>query len=442
MTIDFAKSILAIPTTSGNEDWMVETIEQWAKDHGVECRRDSKKNLYLTKGRAAFFPCVTSHMDTVHRDQQEYIDRHELLPIEEKGDKLYIPHGPDGKQTGVGADCKAGIAICLSIVEAQPNIKACFFVEEEVGMQGSEHLDKEWFNDVAYVIGFDSPEQNRAAKACSGTLLFDDAFFRDNIEAVASQHGVTNFKYEPYTDVLNIRKKTQIACMNFGNGGWHPHQKSEYVMFSQMCKAEELGNALVNTIPLDKQYKIPVNARPDWGFSSYSPYGFSSASTTSSSRWAYPSSSFRPRYDYSALQRRSQPISDYHSSPYSTGHWGQSSQAQAQSPGRMSLAQYAAMKGQEKLRREGLLGRDIEDVEPTSIDENPNASRAADVQGRPGEYRPNDFHDDFEDSWDIDEPTDAELDAIEDGPTEQIVDSRFDNDDEIEDFFNWLNSRK
>ena len=53
-------------------------------------------------------------------------------------------------------------------------------------MQGSEHLDKEWFNDVAYVIGFDSPEQNRAAKACSGTLLFDDAFFRDNIEAVAS----------------------------------------------------------------------------------------------------------------------------------------------------------------------------------------------------------------------------------------------------------------
>lgn len=352
MTKEFAKSTLAIPTTSGHEGMMVEYIEKWCQDNGVRCQRDGKKNLYLTKGHSDFFPCVTSHMDTVHHDQQEYIDRHEMLPVEEDGDKLWIPNGPNGQQTGVGADCKAGIAVCLSIVAAQPNIKACFFVEEEVGMKGSRSLDEHWFSDVAYVIGFDSPEHNRAAKSCSGTLLFDDKFFEDNIEAVASQHGVTNFRHEPYTDVLNIRKKTEIACMNFGNGGWHPHSPTEYALFSQMCQAEQLGNSLVNTIPLDKQYKVPVG--------------------NTAQSWQHPSVSLW----HGALSQWRQPAH------------------QPQSSGQMSLAQYAEMKGKEKLRREGLL-------KPT-------------------------------------EPTDDELDAIE----VEYEDSSNQGLDDLDDFFEWLESRK
>ena len=371
MTEEFAKSILQIPTISGREDWMIETIEQWCRDNRVSCMKDGHGNLYLKKGGGTWMPCVTSHMDTVHRDQEEYIDRHELLPLQQKGDKIYIPKGPNGQQTGVGADCKAGIAICLEIVKAQTNIKACFFVKEEVGMQGSAHLDESWFSDVAYVIGFDSPEHNRAAKSCSGILLFDDEFFNSNIKDVAEKHGVTSFRYEPYTDVVNIRKKTGIICMNFGNGGYHPHQKSEYVMFSEMSEAEALGNELINTIPLNKQYTLDANQRPQY---SWTP----SYSTTSS--WG-----------------------SWRTQPTANPEQGQS-----------RLARYAAIRAEEQ-------------------------RKAAEARSsRPGEERPDDFADDWEDSWQTD-PSDEELDAIE---QEESNEHQTMSQKDIDEFFEWLNDRK
>lgn len=257
MTKEFAKQVLAIPTTSGKEQMMQEFIMDWAREHGVKASKDSKGNIYLEKGGAVFFPCLTSHMDTVHHDQEKYIEKNEMLPIEELGDVIKVKGG------GVGADCKAGIAICLSMVERLSAVKAAFFVEEEIGMAGSRHLDKSFFTDVSYVIGFDSPDRNRATKACSGTLLFDDEFFNKYIKDVCREHGVTDFRYEPYTDVKQIREQTEIICMNFGNGGYNAHSKTEYVKFSEMNAAEEMGMALVAAIPADVQHKTPVKSQWD-----------------------------------------------------------------------------------------------------------------------------------------------------------------------------------
>ena len=268
MTKEFAKQVLAIPTTSGKEQMMQEFIMNWAREHGVKASKDSKGNIYLEKGGAVFFPCLTSHMDTVHHDQEKYIEKNEMLPIEELGDVIKVKGG------GVGADCKAGIAICLSMMENLSAVKAAFFVEEEIGMAGSRNLDKSFFTDVSYVIGFDSPDRNRATKACSGTLLFDDEFFNKYIKDVCRAHGVTDFRYEPYTDVKQIREQTEIICMNFGNGGYNAHSKTEYVKFSEMNAAEEMGMALVAAIPHDVQHKTPV--KTSWGerssFPSFSSY--------------------------------------------------------------------------------------------------------------------------------------------------------------------------
>lgn len=111
MTKEFAIEVLQIPTVSKREDLMIEFIKSWCKSHGVSCSENSR-NLYLTKGSAPkFYPCFTSHMDTVHHDQEKYIDSEEMLPIEQQGDKLFI------EGSGVGADCKAGIAICLDLLD-------------------------------------------------------------------------------------------------------------------------------------------------------------------------------------------------------------------------------------------------------------------------------------------------------------------------------------
>lgn len=68
MTEQFAIDVLSIPTTSKDESMMVEFVQEWASSHGVSASIDSAGNLYLTKGSASFFPCVTAHLDTVQRN--------------------------------------------------------------------------------------------------------------------------------------------------------------------------------------------------------------------------------------------------------------------------------------------------------------------------------------------------------------------------------------
>ena len=72
------------------------------------------------------------------------------------------------------------------------------------------------------------------------------------------------FYSEPFTDVKNIRIKTDIMCMNFGNGGYNAHQSSEYCIIEEMddvCAmcidlVKEIGNTrhlLSNKAPKEKK---------------------------------------------------------------------------------------------------------------------------------------------------------------------------------------------
>lgn len=252
MDKEFLKQVLAVPTCTGSEGMMIEFVENWCKENGVPCRKDGKGNLMLTKGStSSYFPCITAHLDTV-QDVKKFVDAGQLLTIEEQGDKLTC------KEAGTGSDCKAGVAICLSLVKSIPSIKCALFVEEETGCKGSNAFDMSFFDDCGYVIGFDSPTWNRAAKSCSGVMLFDNDFFEEYVKDVAKKHGVDNFRHEPYTDVKVIRQKTELACMNFSNGGYAPHSKTEWQSYSDACKGEALGEALINRLG-DKQYKIPYD---------------------------------------------------------------------------------------------------------------------------------------------------------------------------------------
>jgi hypothetical protein len=82
------------------------------------------------------------------------------------------------------------VYISLQLVSKFDKIKAAFFVEEEIGMQGSKELDKDFFNDVAYVIGWDSPDLIRAAWKCSGTQLFTADFYKNHLREVVKRWGM------------------------------------------------------------------------------------------------------------------------------------------------------------------------------------------------------------------------------------------------------------
>ena len=254
---DFIYDVLSVPTVSRAEYRMVTFIMMWARENHIDYEFDTYGNIYLTKGKLAegeFYPCVTSHLDTVQREQEAYAQCGIPLPLKErinaKGKhELYV------QGTGIGADDKAGVLISLSLFKYVDKLKACFFLEEEIGMQGSKRLNKEWFKDVSYVIGWDSPDRNRAAFACSSELLFSKKFF-ESIKDTCKEHGVTDFRSEPFTDVKEIRSQTELICMNFGNGGYNAHLASEYVVLEDIDGACGLGVALLKTIDCSVQHKM------------------------------------------------------------------------------------------------------------------------------------------------------------------------------------------
>lgn len=258
---DFAYQLMSQPTYSGNEYRLVSFITMWARKNGIKCEFDDYGNLYLTKGELSdgeFYPCVTSHLDTVQYNQKVWAEVGLPLNIKTIKNKLG-DHEMHVDDMGIGADCKSGVVISLSLFNHVDKLKACFFLEEETGCLGSKKLAKEWFDNVGYVIGWDSPELNRAAWCCSGVKLFDKTFFESHIKDICKSNGVTIFNSEPYTDVKEIRYQTDLICMNFGNGGYHAHSQTEYCVIEDMDSACCMGIDLIKGLG-NKQYKLTYQA--------------------------------------------------------------------------------------------------------------------------------------------------------------------------------------
>ena len=263
MDKDFVLECMSIPSHSRLEYRMVAFVILWARRNNVKYEFDDYGNLYLTKGELAegeFYPCVTSHLDTVQTKHEPYIFAGVPLDlkIEKTKDnehKVSVAN-TGGSDIGIGADDKGGIAICLSLFKHFDKLKACFFLEEETGCDGSKSLWADWFNDVGYVIGYDSPELYRAAYSCSGTNLFSYEFYEKYMKDVCDQYGLTkgHFHAEPFTDVKQIREKIGVMCMNFGNGGYEAHSPREYCILEHMDQACGMGIELIKTIGCTRHY--------------------------------------------------------------------------------------------------------------------------------------------------------------------------------------------
>lgn len=250
---DFAYDLFSVPSCSGYEYRMVTFIMIWAKRHGIKYEFDTYGNLYLTKGEVKegeYYPCVTAHLDTVQTKQKPYVLSGIRLDIETRVVK--DKHELYCKGFGLGGDDKCGLLIGLSMFNHVDVLKAAFFLEEETGCKGSSNMNVEWFNNVGYVMGFDSPDLNRAAWSCSGTKLFSADFYKNHMQEICTKHGLTKFYSEPFTDVKQIREKTDITCMNFGSGYYNAHCDTEYVVLEEIDTACRMGHDLIKHLGLKK----------------------------------------------------------------------------------------------------------------------------------------------------------------------------------------------
>ena len=235
-------------------------IIEYAKENGIEYYTDAKKNLYLTKGTdkmtsGEYYPCVVSHMDTVHGSHRELIETKTNLIIEDTGEsemgELIAKHPITKEQTGIGGDDKCGVYVCLEMFERFDILKGAFFVEEEIGMLGSKQADDKFFENVGYAIQFDAPSSNWISEVCSGVKLFDEDF-KEEIKGTLNECGYTKFSKDPFTDVNQLASKYDFNCLNLGCGYYRQHTNSEYVVVEEVSDSIKAGYELITKLGLVK----------------------------------------------------------------------------------------------------------------------------------------------------------------------------------------------
>ena len=266
MNKDRLKEVLSIPSVYGEEGLVRDYIQTYAEDNDIDYHIDKKGNIYLTKGiekmtEGEYYPCVVAHMDTVHRNHIDLVYTNQRLDIVEQPYEdsqytdlqqtaLIAKHPTTKEQTGIGGDDKCGVAVCLEMLDYFHVIKASFFVEEEIGMKGSQQADEEFFSNVGYAIQFDAPSSDWITEVCSGQRLFDKDF-KDLITEDLSNNGYTNYSNDPFTDVNQLAKKFDFSCLNLGCGYYRQHTANEYVIIEEVEDAIRAGKSLITKLGLE-----------------------------------------------------------------------------------------------------------------------------------------------------------------------------------------------
>lgn len=267
MTKEFFEEVMRIPSCSRHEDMMIEYLLEWGKSHGCRTKKDGKGNVYMEKG-SGLRPCLINHIDTVHTDQKEMVEEKVYKEIVWKGDHVTAVNPLTQKQTGLGMDNQGGACIALAVIDRLSAVKAIFTVEEEIGMLGIRAADMGFFDDAAFLFSNDSPDENRATHYSSGVQLYSDGFFKEYLEPICKDHGVTSFRSEPWTCIKHVRLTWKdkdgkhLECLNFGNAGDRPHSDYEGASFKGVCNAEDLLYDLCTKIPCDKQHVSDIQEEP------------------------------------------------------------------------------------------------------------------------------------------------------------------------------------
>ena len=208
--ITFLKEVLSIPSKTYKEEILVQFIVDWLTENKIPYFVDDLYNVYATKKTddIDFFPCVVSHTDTVHDiDSINVVE--EFLPNAQGEIKLSLKaYNDDGLPTGIGGDDKCGVFACLELLKELPNLKAAFFVSEEVGCIGSFQADKNFFSNVGYCVQFDCPENNLISEYLMGLPMFDRSsdFFEIGSKLITESFPKeTKYKKHPYTDIFPLR---------------------------------------------------------------------------------------------------------------------------------------------------------------------------------------------------------------------------------------------
>jgi len=269
--------ILQIQSESYNSKKMSDYIVARLQSEGINVEKDVSGNIYATKGNAAIYPCVVSHIDTVHKIVPE-----ENYQVVESNSKAFAIDPVSMKFTGIGGDDKCGIYICIELMKRVKNLKAVFFVDEEVGCVGSSQADLSFFDNVGYLIQSDRKGYSDVVSQLCGVKVASDAFMQV-IKPVMDSYLKEECLTGGLTDIHELKTSgVDVSAINLSCAYYNPHSDNEYIDLNQLTFTLEFAHEIIELLG---EVRYPQQAKSAGNAYGYG-YGYGS--------WDYD----YPRYRY------------------------------------------------------------------------------------------------------------------------------------------------
>jgi len=273
------KELLSVPSKTYQEEDMVEYIcDELNTIPGVSYYRDEMMNIYATKGELSegeFYPMFIAHTDTVHQKVDKIIVKEETLIRPNTFGKQFnnkmVPclkaYTEDNKPTGIGGDDKCGVFICLELLKTLDKVKVGLFVSEETGCHGSSKCDENFLKDVGYITQYDAPGNHLITEICSGVRLFerDSEFFEKVLPVIENTFGNEMLvQSHPYTDISQLKKKSDVCCINISCGYYNMHSNQEFISIEDVKNGIETGKNMVKELGYRKYEYVykPITYTP------------------------------------------------------------------------------------------------------------------------------------------------------------------------------------
>lgn len=261
LDLNLLKRALSINHPSKKE-WPMLTfiINECYKIGGLDFEMDGYCNIFITKNTSnpEFFPCVIAHTDhVVSCDHKE---------VRIKNNKIWGRDKMTGKQTALGADDTNGICCAIQLLKEIPDLKVCFTTEEEVRFLGADYASDniDFFYNVSYMIQADRHGNSDLITYTNGIYSASEYWLQEVSGLMAA------FKYkEAYglgTDVGVLSEQLQLSGVNISCGYYDEHKATEYTIISELQNCLNFMEAILKTVPIDKQYPIKI------GYKAYNRY--------------------------------------------------------------------------------------------------------------------------------------------------------------------------
>jgi len=214
---------------------------------------DAAGNILVTKGDADIYPCVVSHMDTVHR----FVPNFRIYQNANNKDLLLAVSGKQKiRQVGIGGDDKCGVFACLYLLKIISQIKVVFFSREESGCIGSKNINKSFFDDCSYLIQLDRRGKGDFIQSYINRKTVSQEFSSE-IETIKKKY---NYKSKAgfITDVMSLwENKVGISCVNLSCGYYNPHSNKEYISITDLWRSIKFTEEIIYNLPPKRYISLP-----------------------------------------------------------------------------------------------------------------------------------------------------------------------------------------